>query len=238
MRHIEHLVEPDRILLSWQALASKNRSRFVVGELVRKGDKVTLRYFSDSKDFQQAIADGFTGYPAFQVQEGVTQYDNQVLDAFIRRLPPRTRSDFSRYLELRGLNPKAQISDFALLGYSGARLPDDGFELIHPFDNADGAFEFIVEVAGFRHESEVAVDDIPLEANVSFIPEPSNTVDDMAIRIELNGQKLGYVDRGRLDLFHRHLQAGHQLTGEVTRKNGTPARPLLYIYTRVVPVAH
>ncbi|MGI2025864.1 hypothetical protein [Endozoicomonas acroporae] len=45
-------------------------------------------------------------------------------------------------------------------------------------------------MAGFRHESEVAVDDIPLEANVSFIPEPSNTFDDRAIRIELNGQKL------------------------------------------------
>ncbi|WP_067516811.1 hypothetical protein [Endozoicomonas ascidiicola] len=238
MRHIEHLVEPDRILLSWQALASKNRSRFVVGELVRKGDKVTLRYFPDSEDFQQAIADGFTGYPAFQIQQGVMQYDSQVLDAFIRRLPPRSRSDFSRYLELRGLNPEAEISDFALLGYSGAKLPDDGFELIHTFDNANGPFEFIAEVAGFRHESEVAIEDIAMEAGVSFVPEPDNHFDTKAIRIELNGQKLGYVDRGRLDLFHRHLQAGHKLTGEVTRKNGTPSRPLLYIYTRVLPVTH
>ena len=233
MRYIEHLVEPDRILLSWQALASKNQSRFVVGELVRKAEKVFLRYFHESEDFQRAKENGFTGYPAFQIQEEVTQYDNQVLEAFIRRLPPRSRSDFSRYMELRGLNPEAKISDFALLGYSGARLPDDGFELIHPFDNADGPFEFIVEVAGFRHESQVAVDDIALEANISFVPEPTNTFDAKAIRIELHGQKLGYVDRGRADIFHRHLQTGRQVTGRVTRKNGTPERPLVYIYTRV-----
>ena len=99
--------------------------------------------------------------------------------------------------------------------------------------NADGPFEFIVEVAGFRHESQVDVDDIALEANISFIPEPTNTFDAKAIRIELHGQKLGYVDRGRVDIFHRHLQKGRQVTGEVTRKNGTSERPLVYIYTLV-----
>ncbi|MFK0571364.1 hypothetical protein [Endozoicomonas sp.] len=42
----------------------------------------------------------------------------------------------------------------------------------------------------------------------------------------------------RLELFHRHIAAGHKLTGEVTRINGTPERPLVYIYTRVMPVTH
>ena len=238
MRHIEHLIEPDRLLLSWQALQSKNRSRFVVGELVRKGEKVTLRYFIESPDFTQACLDGFSGYPAFQVKEGMSSFDNQVLEAFTRRLPPRSRGDFYRYLELRGLNPDQEISDFALLGYAGARLPDDGFEIVHPFDNVNGPFEVIVEIAGFRHESEVDPEDLKLGEEVSFKPEPDNSYDSKAIRIEQNGKKLGYVDRGRLDLFHRNLRSGHIISGEIARKNGSPERPLIYIYTRFVPKSH
>ncbi|WOG27890.1 hypothetical protein [Endozoicomonas sp. 8E] len=45
MRYIEHLIEPDRLLLSWQAQGSEDRSRYVVGELVRKEDKIVLNYF-------------------------------------------------------------------------------------------------------------------------------------------------------------------------------------------------
>lgn len=238
MRHIEHLVEPNRLLLSWQAQESKNRSRFVVGELVREGEKVTLKYFTESPDFEQACMDGFTGYPAFQIREGVCTYENQVLEAFTRRLPPRSRGDFYRYLELRGLNPAQEISDFALLGYAGARLPDDGFEIVHPFDDVDGPFEVIIEVAGFRHESEVDSEMLRLGDEVIFQPEPENTHDSKAIRIEHEGRKIGYVDRGRLELFHRHLRSGHIISGEITRKNGTPERPLIYIYTRFVPQSH
>ncbi|KEI70245.1 HIRAN domain-containing protein [Endozoicomonas elysicola] len=238
MRYIEHLIEPDRLLLSWQAQESKNRSRYVVGELVRKNGNITLNYFKDSKDFADARQHGFSGHPAFQIRENVDIYDDQVLEAFTRRIPPRSRSDFYRYMELRGLNPDHEISDFALLGYVGARLPDDGFELVHPFDTAKGPFEFITEIAGFRHESKVSVEDIALNSSVEFNPEPDNSFDPNAIRIELNGTKLGYVDRGRLDLFHRHLKAGHSVKGEIARKNGTPERPLIYIYTKVTPATH
>ncbi|WOG27889.1 HIRAN domain-containing protein [Endozoicomonas sp. 8E] len=161
-----------------------------------------------------------------------------MLEAFVRRLPPRSRSDFYRYMELRGLNPDAEISDFALLGYAGARLPDDGFGLVHPFDNALQPFELITEVAGFRHEAEVTQDDIAIDAPVQFVAEPDNVYDNQAIRIELNGRELGYVDRGRLSLFHRLLNAGHDITGSVMRKNGTADRPLIYIFTSVGAITH
>ncbi|WP_252176871.1 hypothetical protein [Endozoicomonas sp. 4G] len=62
MRYIEHLIEPDRLLLSWQAQESKDRSRYVVGELVRKGDKVVLNYFKDTEDFERARQHGFSGH--------------------------------------------------------------------------------------------------------------------------------------------------------------------------------
>lgn len=63
-------------------------------------------------------------------------------------------------------------------------------------------------------------------------------LDSKAIRIERNGQKLGYVDRGRLELLHRFYRLGHSISGEIVRKNGTPERPLIYIYSRFIPKAH
>ena len=239
MRFIEHLIEPDRLLLSWQAQDSKDRSRFVVGELVQQDGKIVLIYHVESSDFKKARELGFSGYPAFQIRsDDEVLFEDQVLEAFTRRLPPRRRSDFYRYLELRGLAPDKDVSDFALLGYTGARLPDDGFELVHPFDNASGPFEFIAEVAGFRHEHEIPAESIELNAVVDFVPEPDNHKDANAIRIEMNGYKLGYVDRGRTQLFHRHLEQGHAIHGHVVRKNGTPERPLIYIYVSIEPTVH
>ena len=173
MSYIEHLIEPDRLLLSWQAQDSKDRSRYVVAELLDEDGDVTLNYLVESDDYCTAISHGFCGYPAFQTSQGST-FNTQVLDALTRRLPPRSRSDFYRYLELRGINPDSQISDFTLLGYTGAKLPDDGFEVVHPFNEIDSAFEIIVEVAGFRYESELQREEIELSSKVDFIAEPEN----------------------------------------------------------------
>lgn len=232
MRYIEHLLEPDRLLLAWQAQDSSTRSRYVVGELIRKDEAVELHYFTNANDYKEASVQGFKGYPAFHSKNERT-YDNQVLEAFTRRLPPRSRRDFSRFLELRGIKADAQISDFALLGYTGAKLPDDGFELIHPFDSVEKPFEFIIELAGFRHATEVNIESIPLGQAVTFVPEPTNEHDPNAILVKMNDKNLGYVDRGRLELFHRHLSNGDEIKGEVVRKNGTNERPLVYIYTSI-----
>ena len=58
--------------------------------------------------------------------------------------PPRSRGDFGRFLGALRIKADAEISDFALLGYSGAKLPDDDFTVIHPFENASVPFEFMV----------------------------------------------------------------------------------------------
>lgn len=156
MRYIEHLVETDRLLLSWQAQDSTQRTRYVVGEVVRNGNDVALNYFKNSDDYKDACTHGFSGYPAFQTKlEG--PHNNQVLEAFNRRLPPKSRSDFGRFLEIRGINLANNLSEFTLLGYAGAKLPDDGFELVHPFENVEAQFELIIEIAGFRYKSEVPV---------------------------------------------------------------------------------
>lgn len=234
MKYIEHLVEPDRLLLVWQAQDSANRSRYVVGEINRDNNQVSLIYLKNTPDFQSAVSHGFKGYPAFPA-DSETRYTSQVMEAFARRLPPRNRSDFPRFLELRGVKPDANISDFALLGYSGAKLPNDGFEFVHSFDNVQPPFEFIIEIAGFRYEAEIIAAEVPVGGIVTFVPEPDNEIDQKAIRIEFSGKKLGYVAGGRLELFHRYLNAGYLISGEIIRKNGTLQRPLVYVFTRVAP---
>ncbi|ABM17142.1 hypothetical protein Q667_17350 [Marinobacter sp. C1S70] len=231
-RFIEHIIEPRRLLLCWQARDSESRSRYVVGELVQREKNVTLRYFTGTPEFKEALNNGFVGYPAFPIRSGDV-HTGQVLEAFTRRLPPRNRRDFSRYLEMRGISPEAEISDFALLGYTGAKLPNDGFEIVHTFEHAGDQVEFVLEVAGFRHESTIPADQIVVGESVTFHPEPENQYDPHAIRIELRGTKIGYVARGHAPVILDFLNDGAEISGEVFRKNGTAERPLIYIFTQL-----
>lgn len=233
MRFIDHIIEPEKLLLSWQAQSSNMRSRFIVGELLLQNGNVTLNYFSSSEDYKNAVALGFIGYPAFPAKS--VTHNNLVIEAFMRRLPPRSRRDFIRFLELRGISSNTQISDFTLLGYTGAKLPDDGFELVHPFSNVESEFELIIQIAGFRHNTEVSTDEINIGDAITFVQEPENKNDCHAIRIDLDGNKLGYVDRGRTALFEKYLQGNYQIEGEICRKNGVPERPLIYIYSSIKP---
>jgi len=230
-RLIEHLVEPQRLLLCWQARESKDRSRYCVGQLIKHGDEVWLQYGVDEQELAQAVEMGFQGYPAFPLNR--TEHRHHVVDAFMRRLPPRSRRDFGRYLELRGISPDADISDFGLLGYTGAKLPNDGFELVHPFDEPPAVFEMLVEVAGFRHETEIDVSQLQAGDSIRFVPEADNTYDRLAIRIESLGRKLGYVPRGQLEMLHRMIDQGASLEGMVFRINGTDDRPLVYVLTSI-----
>ena len=79
-----------------------------------------------------------------------------VLPSFMKRLPPRSRGDFGRFLDALRIKSEAkdEISNFALLGYSGAKLPDDDFTVIHPFENASVPFELMLPVQGYRHYKE------------------------------------------------------------------------------------
>lgn len=231
-RLIEHFVKPNRLLLYWQAQESVSRSRYYVGQLIRQDGKVSLEYDSQGEEFATASELGFQGYPAFDLRH--TVHEHQVLEAFMRRLPPRSRQDFGRYLELRGIPKEIQIDDFTLLGYTGAKLPNDGFELVHPFDDAPNEFEFLLEVAGFRHNSEVSVEQLHDNDSVQYIAEPDNECDSEAVRIDVAGNTLGYVPRGYLSMFHRMWQKGARIEGEIFRMNGTAHRPLVYVLTRIV----
>jgi hypothetical protein len=75
--------------------------------------------------------------------------------------------------------------------------------------NAGEKFQLVIEIAGFRYNSEVDENDISLSDPVDFEHDETNEFDAKAILIKLNGKKLGYVDIGRTELFHHYMSQGY-----------------------------
>ncbi|HVE43526.1 MAG TPA: hypothetical protein VNC84_00105 [Gammaproteobacteria bacterium] len=231
MRFIEHIIEPTKLLLAWQSSDESHRTRYVVAELNRVGDKIDLTYLIDSEDFRKAQSKGFESYPAFQ---DVNKVHHNVIDTFMRRLPPRTRGDFAQYMEGLRLKPDTKLSNFALLGYSGARLPSDGFSLIHPFNGADGAFELILDAAGFRHIQKNH-DGIKIGDEASFAKEFNEATQEESIHILVDGKHIGYVNRGLLPSFFAWMNSKRIKNAWVEKINGAPGRPAVYLYVQISP---
>jgi hypothetical protein len=198
---------------------------------MRSGTQVVLRYLRDTKDFQKALELGFIGYPAFPLKQ--PEYREGVLELLRRRLPPRSRSDFGEYLQRFGLPRNATLSDFALLGYSEAKLPSDGFSVVNDFEDVKGDFEFVTEIAGFRYYGGMSMV-IPevIGSPVGFRPEPANKHDRNAVRVELNGVLIGYVNRLQSCAFLRWLEAGH-VSAQIHRIDGSPVRPQVHMFVSV-----
>ncbi|MBB3255893.1 hypothetical protein F4827_000719 [Paraburkholderia bannensis] len=236
MRQIEHVAEPSRLWLSWQPssdVGPESRRRHVVAEIVLDNGEPVFRYLNQTADYQLAKLEGFQGYPAFN--RGEDEHRKGVLEAFVRRLPSRKRRDFAEYLEKYRLPADFQGSDLALLGYTGAKLPGDGFELCPDLTTAALPLETVMEVAGFWRQG-VSQSDLHIGDEVQFLPEPLNSVDERAIAIYWSGRKLGYVPRPMLPSVHRWLSAG-KIEASIDRLNGKPERPLVYLFVGVTPVS-
>ncbi len=231
---IKHIHEPKTLLLVWQPPEGTTRARCIVGQLVKSEHSgiVTLEYLKGTDDFAKATELGFEGYPAYKNVNNA--YSNGVVDAFLRRLPPRSRGDFSQYLKQLRLGVDSKISDFALLGYSGAKLPSDGFSIVNPFYDVIGPCEFLTEVAGFRYR-DVSINDVKIGDAVTFVQEPENKFDPSAIKVMLDKVHIGYINRGQLKAFHKWLEHG-DVSACVERINGRDDRPLIYLYVQATLV--
>jgi hypothetical protein len=232
MHFIEHIIEPTKLLLAWQSSDEKHRTRYIVAELNRIGNQITLTYLINTDDFHKAQSKGFESYPAFPE---INKTHHNVLDAFMRRLPPRSRGDFSQYMEGLRLKPETPLSDFALLGYSGAKLPSDGFSIIHPFNNVDTACELLLEAAGFRHiqknHSEIKIGD-----TASFVKEFNDVTQEEAIHVMVDGKHIGYVNRGLLATFFDWMNGSRIIGAWIEKINGTPGKPAVYVYVKISSV--
>lgn len=232
-RQLKKLVEPTVLFLMWKNAKGK---RFKVGELYP--DRFIYEPH-DSADMQKAKNFGFKGFPAFSIDK--LEHKNPV-EIFMRRCPPKDRSDYGVYLKSFGLNPDhadvKNLTDFALLGYCGAYVPTDPFNLVNPFLRVSSPFDFIMQVAGAHHtyfESH-----IPQEASslinqkINVQPEPENEFDPYAVALYLtNGEKLGYVQKNLSKSFLEWNKQGLINTVEVCRTNGRPDHPYVYAYIQI-----
>ena len=199
-----------------------------VGELIRKADDADLVYLLNSGEFRKAKSLGFQEYPGFPMHE---QIHENVLFAFMKRLPPRSRGDFGKYLDSLRIRKDAEISNFALLGYSGAKLPDDDFTVIHPFENAIPPFELLLHVQGYCYYADrLPFDSITLEQKATFQAEPENEFDPKAVKILIDGIHSGYVCRGLIGSFHKWFGMGYKINASIEKKNGTAEQPEIYLF--------
>ncbi|OGW29250.1 MAG: hypothetical protein A2X56_14285, partial [Nitrospirae bacterium GWC2_57_13] len=223
---------PQRLFLVWQGPEGGDRARCIVAELLRTNHGIELRYLTQSDDFKKARENGFEGYPAYPKTDRV--YKEGVIETLMLRLPPRERSDYNKYLESLRISSAARVSDFALLGYSGAKLPSDGFSIVHPFDDVSEPCELLTEVAGFRYYEGMTMQ-LAVGMTAKLQPEPTNPYDPQAIMVLVKGKKVGYIGRGLLPALHRWLDNKSEITAVIEKINGRPERPSIMLFIAVVP---
>lgn len=234
MNFIEHVVDSRRLWLVWRPSPDGQRqTRRVVAEVVSDApiQPAHLTYLIDSPDFECAKSEGFQGYPAFPLK--TVHHTQNVLEAFLRRVPPRNREDFDDYLARHRLPKHFNYSDIALLGYTGAKLPGDGFELCIDLNDSRPPFEFVFEVAGFRYQNQIRASDIYVGDPITFKLDTENPHDTNAVAIFYTGIRIGYVSRSYNKAVRNWLKKGYSISATVERINGKPERPLVYIFVVV-----
>ena len=226
------IVEPAALLLLWQPAdeAGQSRARRAVGKITKSEDVLEFRYLHGTTDFDCATAEGFRGFPAFDLKAEATR--DGVLEALVRRLPPRKREDFSKYLERHCLPSPFAASDFALLAYTGARLPSDGFSLVPLFSSEVQVLDYVAEVSGTRHVFPGDTSSLKIGQIATFVIEPGNPFDPDAVAVYCDARKIGFVNRAMRQTFNHWLDS-RNLTAVICRLNGKPERPLIYLHVSV-----
>ena len=243
MNLVHYIATPHRLILAWQGPEErKDRYRYAVGEIVREGQTVTLRYFGDEqfrvfnneRPKERVLQLGYGGYPGFVPSNEL--HDSGVLSALMRRVPSQTREDFPQYRKQFALAPDVRLDDFDVLALTEAKLPSDGFSVVDPLETRSykQQRDFMFEMAGYRHhlhehDVKLAVGDI-----LDIEPEPTNEFDAGAVAFLRDGKLLGYVNRLQASAFldwgrHCHVAA------QVERLNGTSLKPRAFVFVTVRP---
>jgi hypothetical protein len=241
---IERESEPRQLFLAWQAPDHfGNRFRWAVGVLTPRGTDHTFRYLVSGSEFEslnqghrfdELVALGYQGHPSFNPKRVV--HEREILSPFVRRLPPRSRSDFQDYTSQFRLARALRVSDFELLGRTEAKLPSDGFSLVDPLDPDADWYDLLLEVAGFQYYvNQEKPMTITVGSSVEIAAEPDNPVDPNAVQFVLGGRKIGNVNRLQTKAFLRWL-GERRVSGVLERLNGSAEKPRAFIFVRVRPL--
>ncbi|GEK15190.1 HIRAN domain-containing protein [Aliivibrio fischeri] len=225
MTMIENSLRVKTLFLTWQSNSDRNQ-RYLVGMLKKVDNGFEFSYLVDTPDYIAACLQGFLGYPAFRL--GTTVFSNDVMVTFMKRLPPRSRRDFKRYLTNHHLPENFEGSDFDLISHTGIQLPSDGFDLVPDLTEAHIPFDYLMEVAGTRYyitNEEIA--SIAIGSKVDFQCENDNEHDCNAVKLFVDGLPIGYVNKLICPAFR--LLLSREIKCIVTKISGTEERPLIYV---------
>ena len=237
---IEHPTQPVMLILAWQApdeFRDEDRRRWEVGAIYQSDDQVMFRYFGEpefghrnfGRTLQKLRDYGFEGYPAFKFEPDRT-FDKDVIETFNRRLPPKSRADFGRYLDYFSIPPEADLSAFQLLGITEARLPGDGFSLIDPLDPEMETGEVAFEIAGYRHESPDLAPAVG--QHLTLEAEPTNTWDENAVAVYIGTSRIGFVNKIQAPVVCNWLDS-REIECRLLRYNGRQGAPRAYALLRI-----
>lgn len=254
MQLIEKIFEPSRLYLNWQnprKVADQPAAvgtRYRVAEIVREGDDYRFTYLVNSQSFNQAVALGFDGYRAFDIAK-VTYQNPNLLDSFSRRIFKKTRNDYNEFLNYFGIASGVEVSDFAMLGYSGGVISGDRFSFEVDISDAELPLEFPTSVVGARHSinsenpfaQEIYInrkiaktEDFYRSLGVEVIAEPQNDNDPNAHQVKLTRpyqENLGYINRV---IAEQLINLKPQTIGaEILRINGTIESPQILLKLRI-----
>lgn len=241
---VEHIVEPEHLLLAWQAPDHmENRRRWVVARVDVQSEPWKLEYLygevfqlaNSGAPYEEMLALGYEGYPAFSRMANRTHFEKGVQDAFMRRLPPRSRADFQSYIQRFGFKDGAGLSDAALLAYTEAKLPSDGFSLVGELKPELQFGDLTLDVAGTRYQP--FGDSCPARPGdrLHLRREPGNAYDPQAIEILWGEERLGYVNRIQAPVVGYWL-ANRSVRAIVQRVNGRSGNPKIYVLLQVRPL--
>ena len=250
MLWIEHPSEPKELILSWQALPSvKDRLRWAVGRLIKVGDGAVFDYLQGDefaalnlgRSPDDLKAAGFSGYPAFNPnpkrnprRRSSGNPEERALEAFLRRLPPPSRPDFSAYLAHYLVREPEKLSRLMLLAVTEARLPSDGFSLVDPLDPVACRVDLVFEIAGAKYHGDI---DIKLKAGDPLVleAEPTNPTDPNAVMVKAAGRLIGYVNRLQAKTIGEWLRTC-AIECWVARINGSVDAPTPFAFLRGRPL--
>lgn len=192
MKFIENIIEPAFLWLTWKAgLTDSNmRKNRIIGKLISSEGKIDFIYAFDHPDFTEALELGFEGYPELRLE---SKFHRNVDDIFLKRLPSRTRKDFSNFLKSIRLKDQ-NISTITLLGYSGAKVISDNFSIINPFVGVNKDCELLSEVAGCSQFQDT-INLCQIDDKINYIEELDNKYDQNAIALYKDEKKIGYINR-------------------------------------------
>ncbi|MDE1226124.1 hypothetical protein MCT03_18215 [Vibrio aestuarianus] len=222
---IENSIHVNTLFLTWQSNRDRNQ-RYLVGALKKLESGFEFSYLTETQDYSDAIAQGFLGYPAFPLNKG--SFTNDVMTTFMKRLPPRSRRDFKRYLVNHHLPEEFDGNDFDLIAHTGIQLPSDGFDLIPNLEEADIPFDYLMEVAGTRYYLDFEQSSaIQLGSKVSLRCENENEFDCNAVAMFVNQTKIGYVNKLFCQTVRKLME--REVDCYVAKVSGTSERPLIYV---------